>query len=76
MSYEVKVSKRYYHLQEEMVDWCNSVVGEGGWTYNTPKLWEGMGTKVWVIHCAFGNTTFAFKDEKFANWFALRWSQE
>jgi hypothetical protein len=57
-----------------MEQWCHEHVGNGGWTYLTPKTWEDMDGKVWVMHSMFGNTTFAFKDSKDLTMFLLRWA--
>jgi hypothetical protein len=73
MTFEVRFGKDRYHQHLEMTDWCTANIGYGGWTYETPKDWSGMGTKLWVIHCTFGNTVFAFKEEKDASMFILKW---
>jgi hypothetical protein len=62
-----------YHLNREMEQWCRDNIGEGKWIGEIcPKDWTGMPD--WTIHSMFGNTTFAFKNEKQYNWFTLRWS--
>jgi hypothetical protein len=66
--------KEHYHLNGAMEYWCAEHVGKGGWHYDTPKSWAGMGDKVWSISSMFGNTTFAFKDAKHLSMFILRWS--
>lgn len=71
---EITFGKDRYHLQREMESWCRKHIGEGGWTGATPKTWEGMGGKVWVIHCMFGETTFVFKEPKHLTLFSLYWS--
>jgi hypothetical protein len=63
-----------FHLNDVMAEWCSEYVGPGRWGYDTPKTWDGMDSKVWVMHSMFGNTTFAFKNEKDYTWFLLRWS--
>jgi hypothetical protein len=73
MTIEVRFGKDRYHQHKEMIDWCMLNIGEGGWTYDTPKLWAGMDPRIWVIHCTFGNTVFAFKEEKDASMFILKW---
>jgi hypothetical protein len=70
----ITFGKDRYHLNGEMERWCRDNVGEGGWTYNTPKTWEGMEGKIWIMHSMFGNTTFAFKEAKYLTMFILRWS--
>ena len=70
----ITFGKERYHQNREMEQWCLENVGKGGWSYNTPKTWEGMGGKVWAMHSIFGHTTFAFKDARHLTLFALRWS--
>ena len=72
----ITFGKEKYHLHREMEQWCYDKIGKGGWSYSTPKTWEGMGDKVWVMHSMFGNTTFAFKNPKHFTMFILRWSLE
>ena len=71
---EITFGKDRYHLQGEMEQWCKKHIGPGGWTGGSPKTWEGMGDKIWVISCMFGETTFAFKEQKHYTLFVLRWS--
>lgn len=72
----ITYGKEKYHLQGEMEKWCRDNIGNGGWSYQTPKTWEGMGDKIWIIHSMFGNTTFAFKYPKHFTLFVLRWGIE
>jgi hypothetical protein len=72
MTYEVRFGKDRYHQQSEMTLWCHENIGMGGWTYETPKTWVGY-NGIWVIHCTFGNTVFAFKEEADASMFILKW---
>ena len=71
---EITFGKGYYHLNGDMEQWCKKYIGEGGWTYDTPKTWEGMQGKIWVMHSMFGNTTFAFKHPKHLSMFILKWA--
>lgn len=71
---KITFGKDKYHLHPEMESWCHKNIGRGGWTYDTPKTWEGMGDKIWVMHSMFGNTTFVFKDQKHYTLFVLRWA--
>lgn len=73
MTKTITFGKDQYHLTAAMEYWCANRIGKGGWSYSTPKTWEGMNDWSWVIHSAFGNTTFAFKEEKHYTWFVLRW---
>ena len=70
----ITFGKDRYHLNGEMEKWCRDNIGLGGWTYSTPKTWEGMDGKIWVIYSMFGNTTFSFKESKDLTMFLLRWS--
>jgi hypothetical protein len=69
----ITFGKDRYHQHPEMEQWCHQNVGTGGWSYDTPKTWEGM-NKVWVMHSMFGNTTYCFKDSKDLTMFLLRWA--
>lgn len=71
---EITFGKRRYHEQSAMECWCAEHIGKGGWTYDTPKTWEGMDGKIWVMHSMFGNTTFVFKNEKDLTFFMLMWA--
>jgi hypothetical protein len=65
--------KDRYHEINDIQMWCVQQFGEGKWVGEPcPKDWTGMPN--WTIHIMFGNTTFAFKDEKQYNWFILRWA--
>lgn len=70
---EITFGKDRYHQNSEMEYWCKNNIGPGGWTWGTPKTWEGMDDKIWVIYSMFGNTTFAFKHERDLAFFQLRW---
>ena len=70
----ITFGKDRFHLNTKMEKWCRDNLGPGGWTYDKPKTWEGMGDKSWSIHSMFGHTTFAFKDPKHLTMFILRWS--
>lgn len=71
---EITFGKDRYHEHQDMEQWCHENIGPGGWSYSSPKTWEGMGDKIWLMHSMFGHTTFAFKEQKHFNWFVLRWS--
>lgn len=68
---EITFGKDRYHLHREMEAWCQDNVGEGGW--NSDRLVWDEGRK-WATSSMFGNTTFAFKNERDYIWFVLRWS--
>lgn len=61
-----------YHQHREMQSWCEEQFGPGQWISEPyPKDWTSM--PVWTVHSMFGNTTFAFKNQRQYNWFILRW---
>jgi hypothetical protein len=54
---------RYYHRQDELLDWCAEHFGE-----------QGIGPDlVWGRKFAFGTQFYYFKREEDAIMFALRW---
>ncbi len=61
-----------YHLQREMILWCEERFGRGTWVSHTPETWTGLPN--WTVHTIFGNTTFSFRDNRDATIFALKWS--
>jgi hypothetical protein len=71
---QITFGKERYHQHPEMEQWCHKNIGLGGWTYETPKTWEGMSNKIWSVDSMFGNTTFSFKNSKDYIMFILRWS--
>jgi hypothetical protein len=65
--------KDRYHEINDIQMWCVQQFGEGKWIGEPyPKDCTAMPN--WTVHSMFGNTTFAFKDEKQYNWFILRWT--
>ena len=72
----ITFGKERYHQHTEMEQWCRDRIGMGGWSYSTPKTWEGMDDKIWVMHSMFGNTTYAFKEARHLTMFILRWGYE
>ncbi len=68
----ITFGKDQYHLHREMESWCEQQFGQGKWIGERyPKDWTGMPD--WTVHSMFGNTTFAFKEEKHYTWFILKW---
>jgi hypothetical protein len=65
----ISFGKDHYHLQREMVDWCEKNLGTGGYYSFTrnPK------TAKWAIESMFGSTHFFFRDSKDAVLFGLTW---
>ena len=54
----LRFGKRWYHMHNEMITWCNENIGPGGWG-SYP-----VGDEVWMITCDFGNTKFHFANSK------------
>jgi hypothetical protein len=64
--------KDRFHEMTDVRIWCREHFGPGRWIgEQCPRDWTGM--PAWTVSSAFGNTTFAFKDDKHYNWFVLRW---
>lgn len=69
----ITFNKDRYHQQGLISQWCVKNFGPGQWIGERyPKDWEGLPN--WTIHCMFGQTTFAFKNEQDYSWFLLKWS--
>ena len=72
---EVSFNNRQYHLQNDMISWCEEHIGMNApyrnWVASKPNSWGGMGR--WCVASAFGNTYFYFRDEADATAFMLRW---
>lgn len=62
----ISFDRNYYHLQNDMVDWCREKFGYGNWNHN-------IGENKWSIESMFGYTHFYFRDEKDAVLFTLTW---
>jgi len=71
---EITFGKDRYTDHLEMEEWCHKYIGTGGWVWGSPKTWEGLDGKIWIMHSTFGNTTFAFRDPRHYTMFVLRWS--
>lgn len=69
----IEFGRDYYHLQDEMQNWCMRHFGNGEWTSGPVKTWMGMHFINWVIWCQFGTTFFQFRQESDAVLFALKW---
>jgi hypothetical protein len=63
---KIRFDKRRYHELGEMSQWCRENIGPGGYIDEPEYLW--------TMTTMFGETDFIFKDEKHAEWFALRWA--
>ena len=69
----ITFGKDRYHEHGRMEYWCEQHFGEGKWINEPyPKDWTNM--PAWTVHSMFGNTTFAFKNERHYTWFTLRWA--
>ncbi len=65
---ELQFDKDRYHLQRDMVQWCEQNLGPGGYTGVDPY------TSTWSWNSMFGSTFFYFKNERDATLFSLKWS--
>ena len=70
---EVQFSNRHYHLQGDMIEWCEKHIGknpENNWVYADPGDWDN---RIWCVSSMFGNTSFFFKNPVHATAFSLKW---
>lgn len=65
---EVWFGKDKYHMHQEMYQWCQDHLGEGGW--GVPYR---NGTGRWGLDITFGNSCFYFLYDEDATLFALKW---
>lgn len=65
---KVSFGKDRYHQQEDMIRWCKTTLGKGGWGQSLV-----LGDNRWRVDCMFGNTHFWFKEERDYLLFTLRW---
>ena len=66
---KITFGKDRYYQHLEMEQWCREVIGNGGWHTIDSRPAE----LDWWMNSMFGNTTFAFKQEKHYTLFILRW---
>jgi hypothetical protein len=66
--YQVHFEKNRYHQVEEMLGWCETQFGEGGYVYSANN------TDRWALVIAFGKSSWLFKNNEDATIFALRWT--
>jgi hypothetical protein len=62
-------SKDRFHQQREMIDWCETKLGPGGYYAFTRDPENAK----WSIDSMFGHTHFFFIDPKDALMFSLTW---
>ncbi len=62
----ISFSRDHYHLQKEMVSWCEDHFGPGHWN-------RGLGGNKWSIESMFGYTHFYFLNTEDALMFTLKW---
>lgn len=79
MAHVIHLNQSYFHLKQDMKQWCLDNVGNGSNTSTEllPDNWippSSMHTDIqWLVAELFGHTTFAFKYEKHLNWFIMKW---
>jgi len=75
MTTTVSFGKRKYHLQNEMIRWCEEAFGMNptytNWVFGEPVDWTDLGN--WCVASMFGETHFYFKNDAEASAFILRW---
>lgn len=72
---ECAFGKDRYSEIDTMVQWCETNIGPGIWSFDTPKTWVGMGKNVWILHHQkYDKVTIAFKHSDHYIWFKLRWT--
>lgn len=65
MSYQTKIGREKYHLHNEIMQWCNEHIGNGGYTQEPNSVWD--------MTIIFGTATYYFKYERDLIFFNLRW---
>lgn len=77
MTVKLAYGKEFYHLQGQMINWCEKHVGpnppHSDWAWDNITDWNREGS--WAIRSMFGITLFYFKNERDATMFVLRWSE-
>lgn len=73
--HRIIIDRDRYHMLDDIMTWCSKNIGAGG---RVESLVVGMhsinwGEDLWVVKTTFGVSTFAFRDNKDAVLFALRW---
>ena len=62
----ISFDRDHYHLQNDMIDWCQKKFGYGHWNRN-------IGENKWSVESMFGHTHFYFREEQDAVLFTLTW---
>lgn len=65
---KITFGKDRYHEQEDMIHWCKTSLGKGGWQCSLV-----LGDNCWRVDSMFGTTQFWFKHERDYLLFCLRW---
>ena len=63
----VSFDREYYHLYNNMVDWCYQEFGPGNWNHKIGA------THKWSVESLFGFSHFYFRDPRDAILFGLKW---
>jgi hypothetical protein len=66
MTYKTIIGKEKYHMHNEIMQWCNDHIGDGGYTQQPNPLWDMV--------LVYGTATYYFKHERDLVFFTLRWS--
>lgn len=65
LQYEVILDRDYYHIHNEIIEWCKEQYGYGS-GYSNRWHWSEL----------FGHTFITFYTEKDRNWFLLKWAND
>lgn len=74
--YRIIVERDRYHILDDIMAWCDKNIGEGGRVFDIDLLSVysiNWGSDRWMVKTTFGVSTFAFRENKDAVLFALRW---
>jgi hypothetical protein len=63
--FSITLDRDHYSKQMEIQHWCEEYIGPGGWIPSERYKW--------LIESTFGYTRMTFKNQRDANWFAMRW---
>ena len=69
--YKITFGKDRYHQYPDMITWCETNIGQGGYkNYTLDRLPDDH---KWCIDQVFGNTTFTFEDARDYSKFVVKW---
>lgn len=69
--YKIRFDKNRYHQSRDMIEWCETHIGHGGW--NSRYIDHLPVDYKWDVDTVFGMTTFRFSDPKDFSKFLVKW---